>query len=353
MTHCISRSLTMIQTTVRNVSLFTLLGVGLAACGTDNALNPSSDGQTYLRFVNSTYQEGDPVPGGSGTDTEGRHDTTYVTYTAAPIDILIDSALTGPSDLAIPPNTVDTGSTGPAPSRSAAARYRPTSVGVHSFVARVSGLSPAGPTLFTTPSNTQYLPQQFLTNTSYYTFAIAGINPPQPTTGAPVLASSTAFMTWLFPLLVDDPFTPPATKQSNGTRILQARFRVHHYAPFGNLRGTSEDFQVFLTEGSGAADVSNLAPTGWLAYRNATQYINVAAGTYRLTIMAGGIQVYSAPITFAEGDVRSLFVLNAMPSYTVTRTVLIPPGQSPDSPVTTAPSPTFQVTDVQDNRYTL
>jgi hypothetical protein len=298
----------------------------------------------------------------SGTDSTIRHDTTTTTYVPVAIDILLDSSSTAPSSIALAPNSVDTGTTGPKPLLSASARYRPASVGVHSFVARVSGLTPEGPSFFTTGSNTQYLPRQFLTNTTYYSFGMAGINPVQPSGGIALVGQYD--FGYSFPLIVDDPFTPPVVEPAGGAKYLQARFRVQHYATFSNLSGTGGDITVYLSAAGGApADVGSLHALGGTSLHNATSYFNVKAGDYWLTITASdNLMVFSGPIHFDEGDVRTLFVQNAMTTYKSFTEVTTPLSGTeidsddinvPRDPQTTWQTPTFKITDVRDNQYTL
>jgi len=338
-----------------------LLFAGIAACsGNDNGTQ-AAGGNTYIRFVNSTYQQEADVASGAACTfgAQPAHcDTVTTTYTAIPIDILIDSAATYPSSVALAANSVDTGTAGPKPLLSAGAGYHPFAVGVHSFVARVNGLVTPGPSFFTTTSNTQYLPRQFLTNTTYYTFVLSGINPVQTDPSNPTLAGPSDFGSG-FPLLLDDPFTPPSVTPLSGAPYLQARFRVHNSAMWTDTTGGNNGIAVYLTHIQPTLSALGLFTpvAGYVSRRTASGYVNVTAGDYWLTIVPTDFSLlaYQALVHFDAGEVRSLFLQNAMLAFhrrmvTVSATTggggVLDTHASYDQPV-------FKMTNILDNKYSL
>jgi len=346
---------------VRQVAVTGMLFVGLAACSNSDNGTQTAGGTTYIRIVNSTFQREADVatstPCTFGSPSQAAQcDTVTTTYTAVPIDVLIDSASTYPSSIALAPNSVDTGTAGPKPLSSAAARYHPLSVGVHSFVARVSSLSTPGPSFFVTSSNTEYLPRQFLSNSIFYTLALTGVNPVQPSLATPVLAGPTDFGTGV-PLRVDDPFTPPTVTPLSSVPYLQARFRVHNYAEWATKRGRNDGVNVYLTEAPPALiALGALTPqASRVTQRNASSYINVTARDYWLTITPTdrSLIAYQAQVHFDPGEVRSFILQNAMATFHQRAFTISAVGGGPLASGTVFDVPTFKVTNVLDNRFSL
>jgi len=321
--------------TLRTAALTAVAAFGLAACGSDNTTsNPS--GNTYVRLINSVYIDS-TVPDVVSIDsvTDPVHpDTVFTTpqYVAAPIDMLFDSAAAAPSFISAAPNSVNdlSGGTGPKPANLDAG-YHALSVGVHSFVARVSGLTPAGPSFFTTGSNTQYLPKQYLTNTTYYTFVLAGTTPKQPKSGSPVLNGQYDFG-YGFPLLVDDPFTPPSITV-NGTTTLQARFRFINAATFPSQGYMQAYISTTPIDNSNVGSLVSVASTG---QNSGSGYVNVTAGTYYVGLVINGTLVYTGSLPFAAGEVRTLVLQNSTSAI-------------PDPNALT--SADYKLTSVKDNQY--
>ena len=300
-----------------------------------DSTGPSAGPPAYMRVVSSAFQATAPI---TGTNPAG------CPCTPLAIDLLFDSVTTAPSLVNVPSGTIAAGSAGPAPA-SLNAFYASIPAGVHSFVARASG--PTNPSFFTTSAGGQYLPKQYLTNTTYYTFVIAGVNPQQPASGPGPFASYSVFAAGGFPLFVDDPYTPPAL-QVNDQSVLQARFRVIDGAPFVLAGPAGGGLDVFVTPSSvvpTSATLATLIPTAQIYYRYNSPYINLNAGSYTLTMAVsfGGPIVYQAPLTLGAGEVRSLVVQNTLPAGVSA----IPAGGVPAASARAY----FMLTNVLDNRY--
>jgi hypothetical protein len=341
---------------VRRIAVAAML-CAVAACGEDSLETTAPKGSTYLRFINSVYQEEAPLVVPQVVIGSTTYDTTYTIYTAIPIDILIDSSNATPSVIGLAPNSIAPGTIGPEPLVSADARYRPTSVGVHSFVARVNGGATPGPSFFTTPSGTQYLPQLFLTNTTYCTLFLAGVNPVQPATGYTLAPSDLFSPNNNFPSRIDDPFTP-STVVRNGVKTLQARLQISNFAPFVGTLGHSDYLHAYVTPGTGVPDLTNLVPFFlYIGFQSQSDYTDVKPGTYRVTFaLLDGSVVYSDVLTLNAGEVHSIVLQNDMQTYTVANaTITTNAGTSSESVSTSTvvPTATYKLTDITDNQFTL
>jgi hypothetical protein len=244
------------------------------ACG-DNATDPITTAR--LRVINSLYQGADAA-------------------TAVPvaIDVLLDSASTTPgSIIGLAANSVSTGS--PLAGTSAGvqgttsvAGYTSVPVGVHGFLARVSGAS--NPTLFLNASGTAFAPEMTLTPFPY-TMIVAGI--------APVTGPPASFMDLPIVMLgPDDPFSPPADTVYGG---LTARLHVINAAPMASATGNGARITATFTGAAGAL-------TAAASYRSASPYINPPARTYTLTITTAAATLYTGQIILAKGEVRTIVV---------------------------------------------
>jgi len=305
---------------LRCMALAAVLSVA-TACSSDSSAGPSS-GLAYVRVINATFLDSSAT-------------TPPAPYRGVPIDVLIDSAAGSPSFLNVAANSVSdlSDGTGPAPGRLNAG-YHAVPAGVHSFVARVSGLTPEGPSFFTTDAGTQYLPKQYLTGNTYYTFLIAGKAKPQATgvLPTPVLNAPTDFG-YDFPLLIDDPFTPPAVGD-----VLQARFHVINAVPFSATDGTGTGVFIFVTRTPSLVGIQYL---GYADYRYASQYINLTGGTVYVSIAnSDGSVIYTQQqITFGAGEVRTLVFQSNRQSVPLT-------GYDPG-----ASSADFTLSNIKDNQY--
>jgi len=291
------------------------------ACSTDGSTGPAA-GHAYLRVINATYLDS------SAADQPAPYQT-------APIDLLIDSVLVSPSFLHIAGNVISdlSDGTGPAPARLNAG-YRALPAGIHGFVARLSGLTPQGPSFFTSNEGTQYVPKPELASNTYYTMVIAGKAKPQPVgiSPVPVLNAATDFG-FSFPLLVDDPFSPPVV-----AGVLQARFRVVNAAPFTRDNGGGRRVFIFVTR---TASLTGIQPLGSAGYRNASPYFNLTAGTVYVSVAnADGSVIYlQQQVTFGVGEVRTLVFQSTQQSVPLSGYV---PGSSPSD---------FKITNIKDNQY--
>jgi len=291
------------------------------ACSSDSSVGPSSS-LAYVRVINATFLDSSaaaqPAP-----------------YQAVPIDVLLDSAPNSPSFLHVSGNSASNLSdgTGPAPARLDAG-YHAVPAGVHSFVARLSGLTPEGPTFFTTDRHTQYLPRQYLTGDTYYTFVITGKAAPQATgPGSTPALNAPSDFGYDFPLVVDDPFTPPAVGD-----VLQARFHVINAATFSAADGTGTGVFIFVTRTPSLAGIQYL---GYADYRYASQYINLTGGTVYVSIASsdGSVIYTQQQITFAAGEVRTLVFQSNRQSVPLAGYV---PGSSTSD---------FKLINIKDNQY--
>jgi hypothetical protein len=322
--------------------------MGIAACSADNA--PGENGMTYLRIVNSTFQATDAA------------DTAFVPIA---IDVIVDSSDGVPSVMALAPNSVADGPTGPGGN---AAKYFATASGIRSFIARRSGLDPLGPSFYTTSGSADctpspYLPKQQLMSQIYYTMIVGGLNPaPKLVSGnsinilAPagkVVNGACNLTTPAFPLTslrtVDDPFSPPRLAVGGDT-VYQARFHVWNAAPFTSFaNGTGDGFATFVTDGTPetgptVTQLQSIQPVGGYAlYLSQSEYIDVTAKPYWLTIVdlyGFGNIVYQAKINYQPGEVHSLIVQNTLPAGRIT------------FPITDLPPTSYiKVTDIIDNKF--
>ncbi len=252
-------------------ALVLALVTALAAC-TDTT-DPSV-GTGRMRIVNSVFQ------GGGVT-------------TAAPvaIDVLIDSSmsgaglggLAGPSLSPGAATGQGAGAHAGAAALFTAAGYRDLASGIHSFVARVSGTTAS---FFRTDAG-EFLPKQYVLPFPY-TFILAGVDtttPPDP-----------AAVPWA--MIPDDPFTPPADPAGG----LTARVQVINAAPMADPSGAGTDISAIFV------DAANDTLSATASYRSSSGYINLPAGTYTLTLTAGGGTLYTGTVTFAKGEVRTFIV---------------------------------------------
>lgn len=321
----------------------TLMALGVSACAVDNS--PVTNVPGYLRIVNSTFQA----------------DPTNTQFTPIAVDVLIDSSTNSPGVANLPPNAIADGTTGPGGHNAKFFAFTP---GVTSFVARKSGLTPAGPTFFTSadvsdPNCTprQYLPRQQLTGSTYYTLIVAGINPAPTSSGDSVINTLAganvcgSFGNFSLASLttVEEPFSPPATSAS-GTSTLQMGLHFWNAAPFTSVsNGSGDAIALFLTDGTPstgptAGDLGSLTPLRTAYYMSPSTYVYATAKPYWLTLVDNsgyGNIIYQVKINYQSGEVHTLIVQNTLP-----------PGQT-SFPVTpgTDPQTTFKVTDILDATY--
>jgi hypothetical protein len=194
---------------------------------------------------------------------------------------------------AIGTGTGSAGAASGAAVRFTAAGYRDISVGTHGFVARVAGTSGPTSNVFRSTMSSEYLPRQYVTPFPY-TLVLAGVLPP------PGVAPSPAAVP--FVLIQDDPFAPP-TDPAGG---LTARVRVINAAPYADPTGAGAGGQITFV-------LSSAVSYGGIAsYRSGSVYVNPVAGTYTLTMTVSDgtitTPIYSAPVTLAQGEVRTFIV---------------------------------------------
>ena len=255
---------------------FTLsVAIGLFGCSDSSGTGEQVVPFAHIRIVNSLYQGAIPA-----------------TATPLAIDYLIDGATSPPGVANLVGNTIT----------SAATNYQDIAVGVHSFMARIAGKSTTTDSLYTTTTNLPWVPRQYLTANAYYTIVVAG---KIPATG-PINNNAVPFNA-----LVDDPFPPV---KLNGT--YQARFRVINAAPYAAATGNGSTLNVFITPGpTPPAALNTISALATAAYRNASTYLNVDAGTYVLTIAVGTATILSqTAVTFASGEVRTFIVQSNGPA---------------------------------------
>jgi len=246
--------------------LFTLSAVLLGGCRSD-ITTPEAQ-TTSIRSINAV--------------------TNLNTTTAAgdAIDVLLDSStsLAGTERLKV--NT--------------ATPYVEIPVGVHSFAVRISGLNPAGVTLFTDATRAPYLPKQHLTTGTNYTFLPVGIYP-----GTGELAAGA-----IAPVIIrDDPYAPPI---ANGK--YQSRFKFINAAPYASgSDGIGASVALFVTPGtSPLTSVSGLRSQTSSPYRRASIYVDLTGGNYVMTFAVGTRILSSVPMTLIAGEVRTLVLLNSL-----------------------------------------
>jgi len=311
----------------------------LAACSQDRAADPvtASTGKAYMRAFNSVWQT---------NVTVGTHnDTTIVGYTPVSIDVLLDSATSAPSLLAIAPNSMSVGTEGPLPGNLASGGYNALEPGVHSFVVRQSGLTPLGASFFTTTAKTQWLPKENLFATPYL-FAIYGMLPPPIDTG-PVLVPANQNPPKLIinTPLYDDKFPGPVRTLDGQQRYL-ARFTVRDMTVFPS--GSFYNHIMYVTPGTVAPPVDSLVlhatPIGTyypLAYVSS---FNLAAGDYVVTVIGQNNAILvQMPFQLNWGEVRTLILANSLPTGVT---------QMPASGVPSGnPAGYFKLLNLLDNQY--
>jgi hypothetical protein len=225
--------------------------------------------------------------------------------TAVPIsvDVLIDSSTASPAVTNLANGSFAAGSAsgnGVAGSADAAplftaAGYRDIVTGVHSFQARKAGQSDP---FFRNANGTFYLPRQYITPFPF-TCVLAGVVPPDGTTWT---ASPISFCILAAP---DDPFTPPADTLAGHTG-LTSRMRFINAATFANAGTAGATLTFTLVPAS--ASVSPVNITGSAAFRAASAYVNPPAGAYTLNISTPVGVIYTSPVTFAAGEVRTILI---------------------------------------------
>lgn len=257
---------------LRYMTLTSLSMLLLSGCGSD-VTRPGSQ-TTKIRVINAV--------------------TNLDTTTAAgdKIDVLMDSSTTLEGGQGITVNT--------------ATPYTEIPAGVHSFVARIAGFIPPRETLFTDATSIPYLPKQYLTPATNYTFLATGI---YPKTG--VLPGGAIAPT----IILDDPFAPPF---ANGK--YQTRFKFINAAPYASgPTGVGATVLLYVTPGvSALSSVSGLRSQADAQYRRASIYVNVTDGTYVLTFAVGLKVVASIPVTLNAGEVRTFVLLNTGPGVAPT-----------------------------------
>jgi len=260
---------------MRRAAVTLIIAVGLFGCSDSNGTGEQVAPVAHIRIVNSLYQGATPA-------------------TAAPlaIDYLIDGTTSSPGVANLGGNTIT----------SAATNYQDIAVGVHSFMARITGKSSTTDSLYTTSTNLPWVPRQYLTANAYYTIVVAG---QIPATG-PINNNTVPFNA-----LVDDPFPPI---KLNGT--YQARFRVINAAPYAAASGNGSTLNVFITPGpTPPVALNTISALTTASYRNASAYLNVDAGTYVLTIAVGTATILSqSSVTFTSGEVRTFIVQSNGPA---------------------------------------
>jgi hypothetical protein len=273
-----------LTTAARCILMATLTTV--VACGSDSATG-TQPAPAKLRIVNSIFQYTDATSTASKTAPRA-------------IDVLIDSSSAAPSAVAIPAVSVFTSAS------TDSSDYEPVAVGVHSFVATLTGQTGPTASFFTNANSVQYLPMQYLSTGVPYTMVLAGIVP--ITAAAGTSQTLTAPTAAPFVAITDDPFPPPLV---NGK--YQARLRIINAAPFAAATGLGATVSLYLTPGSTPpATVTTLSALGAAAYRGASAYVNADAGVYTLTaaLSVGSVVLAQKPVTLSAGEVRT-FVLQS------------------------------------------
>ena len=278
----------------RAVVTFALVA-GLGACkdSTDPAV-----GTGRLRIVNSAFQ---------GESAQ----------VAAPVavDLLVDSSLSGAGMADLAALSVSSGAASGqgagghsgAAALFTAAGYRDLPSGVHSFVARASGATAPGTSVFRAADGTsEYLPREYVVPFPY-TLILAGTVRADGT--AP---DSVSRLQWA--MIPDDPFPPPADAAGG----LTARVQVINAAPMADpsraLTDTTPEGKRI--PGGGGADVTATWDDGaggtfaaTAPYRASSGFVNPPAGTYTLTLTVNDtLVIYSGSVTLAKGEVRTFIV---------------------------------------------
>ena len=248
-------------------------------------------------------------PGGGSTGRIRIFNNVFQGATAAAavpisVDLLVDSASSMPGVTGLSNGTFAVGAASDVGAGSGfgnaslftAAGYRDIPVGLHSFVARKTGQSGAQSPFFRNANGSEYLARQYLTP-FLYTCVLAGGILPDGTTWTPAPVGYCMIAT------VDDPFSPPKDTLA-GHSGLTARLRFINAATFASATGTGATLTFTLVPSSSAVSPANFTATA--AFRAASVYVNPPAGTYTLNITTAAGSFYSAPITFAAGEVRTI-----------------------------------------------
>lgn len=225
---------------------------------------------------------------------------------AISVDFLVDSSTASPGVAGLSNGSYaagDASGAGVAASSSAAAMfsaagYRDVPVAIHSFQSRKAGQSGPLSAFFRNVNGTEFLPKQYLTPLPY-TCVLAGLIPPD---GTPWTSSPVAFCMVSSP---DDPFTPPLDTLSGHTG-LTARMRFINAATFASATGIGASLTFTLTPATAAVSPANITTTA--AFRAASTFVNPPAGDYTLSISSTAGTLFTSPITFAKGDVRTILV---------------------------------------------
>ena len=218
------------------------------------------------------------------------------------VDLLIDSLTTSPAVTNLANGSFATGnasgggigSTTNAATLFAAAGYRDLASGIHSFQARKTGQNDA---FFRNANGTVYLPRQYITPFPY-TCVLAGLVPPDGSTW------TTAPISFCL-LPPDDPFSPPKDTLAGHTGFT-SRMRFINAATFASAAGTGASLTFTLVPSSAAVNPANITATA--VFRAASAYVNPPAGGYTLNISTAAGIVYTSPVTFAAGEVRTILV---------------------------------------------
>jgi hypothetical protein len=222
------------------------------------------------------------------------------------IDVLIDSSTATPGVANLANGTMSAGSaagTGIGSTASSAtlfpaAGYRDITFGLHTFQARKAGVTGNQSAFFRNANGSEYLPKQALTSFPY-TCVVAGVVPPDGT------AWSTAPISFCILASPDDPFTPPKDTLA-GHSGLTARLRFVNAATFASNTGAGAALTFALAPSS--ATVSPVSITATAAFRAVSAYVNPPAGGWTLTISTAAGVIYTATVTFAAGEVRTIIV---------------------------------------------
>ena len=248
------------------------LVAGVAALAACKDPSDPAVGVGRLRVVNSVFQ-------GVGV----------ASATPVAVDVLVDSSTTGAGLAALPGASVSAGSaSGQGAGTHAgagaiftAAGYRDLPSGIHGFLAQVSGTAE---NFFRTGAG-EYVPKQYVLPFPY-TFVLAGVdttNPPDPSA-----------VPWA--MIADDPFPPPPDS---------ARVQVINAAPMADTAGVVGQGMAITATFAGTGDTFS----GTASYRASSGYMNAPPGSYTLTLtVADTMLLYSAPVTLAQGEVRTFIV---------------------------------------------
>jgi hypothetical protein len=248
-------------------------------------------------------------PGGNSTGRIRIFNNVFQGATAAAavpisVDLLVDSATSSPGVTGLSNSAFAIGGASDVGAGSGlgnaslftAAGYRDIPYGLHTFQARKTGQTGPTSAFFRNANGSEYLPQQFITAFPY-TCVLAGVIPPDGT------AWTTSPIAFCIIPTSDDPFTPPKDTLT-GHSGLTARLRFINAATFASATGAGATLTFTLVPSSATVSPSNFTTTA--AFRAASAYVNPPAGTYTLNITTTAGTFYSAPITFAAGEVRTI-----------------------------------------------